>query len=145
MFLRAAADGDLLDDRGHAPGHGRHAARHPLPLLRHHDIIRGEVLTEEPKSAKAPLIRNLLAGGQGVLQGLPLPAGGGHLPRHLHRQVGASPQSGLEAGGLGGSQSCVVSSHTAQPKKDFLRLSPALPMAPCRRRPADGALPMAPC
>lgn len=77
------------------------------------------------KQAEAPLIRKLFPGGEGVLQRLPLPAGGGHLPRHLHRQVGSSPQSGPEAGDLGGSQSCVVSPHTGQPERSFL-----LPTAP---------------
>ncbi|XP_061698712.1 solute carrier family 13 member 1 isoform X2 [Syngnathoides biaculeatus] len=77
LRLRPPADGRLLDHRSHPAGRHRHVARRPLSRLRHHDVI---------------------AGGDGVLQGLPLPVGGRQLPGRLHPEVGSPPEGGPPSG-----------------------------------------------
>lgn len=42
MCLCAAADGSAVGDGGHTFGHHGDAPRHPFPIVRHHEVFRGE-------------------------------------------------------------------------------------------------------
>lgn len=44
MCLRVAADGRVLGDGSDPAAHDRHAARHLIPHVWHHDVIRCEFI-----------------------------------------------------------------------------------------------------